>query len=278
MRNWRVVTAITAVILAALAAVLAYQYLAEADERARGDVELVPVLRAAGDIPRGTAAGAAEAADMFEIAEIPRKSRPDTALTSTESLDGLIAASKIPRGQFITAESFVTQGALEGFSSTLAEGKQAIAVSVDETRGVAGFVTPNDLVNIIVTTQVEDIVAPEGKELPTMDMTAYLIPGVKVLAVGSTTATTPPRSEDDEEANQAPARTGLVTLEVTPRQALQIAHAQSGQGQIYLTLNAPGFDPEDFTVPAEIVEATGYFDQDVAVLNAVREQARAAKG
>lgn len=276
MRNWRVVTAITAVVLAALAAVLAYQYLAEADERAQGDVELVPVLRARSEIPRGTEAQAAEAAEMFEVVEIPRKSRPDTAVTSAETLAGMIAAAKIPRGQFVTAETFVAPGRLEGFSSTVAEGKQAIAVSVDETRGVAGFVAPNDTVNVIVTAEIEDITAAPGSEAPALTTTAFLIPGVKVLAVGSTTATTPPPDNGDGNAEQP--RTGLFTLEVTPRQALQLAHVSSGQGQVYLTLNAPGFDTEEFALPPEIVEAANLFDQPLSALTAVRDEARAARG
>lgn len=278
MRNWRVVTAITAVVLAALAAVLAYQYLAQADDRAQKDVELVPVLRAKSDIPRGTKAETAEGAGAFEVAEIPRNSKPDTALTDPKSLHGQIAAAKIPRGQFITADSFVSPGRLEGFSSTLGKGKQAITVAVDETRGVAGFIEPNDMVSVIVTGEAEDLVAPEGKELPAMTTTGLLIPGVKVLAVGSTTANTPPSTTEDGDNADTSARNGLVTLEVTPRQALQIAHAASGVGQIYLSLNAPGFDVDEFTIPTEIVEATNWFDQPLTQLESVRNQARAAKG
>jgi hypothetical protein len=56
---------------------------------------------------------------------------------------------------------------------------------------------------------------------------------------------------------------GLLTLEVTPRQALQITHAQNGAGIAYLSLNPQSFDVEDFEIPTEIVEAVNWFDQEL---------------
>ncbi|GIU87649.1 MAG: hypothetical protein KatS3mg009_2164 [Acidimicrobiia bacterium] len=53
VRNWRVVTAVAAVVLAAVAGVLVWQYTDEADERAEADQELVEVYVAAEPVPRG---------------------------------------------------------------------------------------------------------------------------------------------------------------------------------------------------------------------------------
>lgn len=286
MRNWRVLTAVTAVVLAALAAVLAYQYLGDADERAKEDVELVDVLVARGDIPRGTTGRAALDADLFETRSVPRNAVPEQARENTEGIVDLVASAKVSEGQFIVQDTFVEPSRLEGFSSTLPEGKQAISVTVDAMRGVAGFVVPNDTVSVLVTLEVEDLAAPvEGSnatQLPAITTTAFLIPGVKVLAVDETTitssvSTTP--AEDgttDNGAAEGPASSTTFTLEVTPRQSLQIAHAMQGAGQVYLTLNPPGFEGKDLTIPAEIVESFNWFDQELTMLDEVRNQLRAA--
>lgn len=287
MRNWRVLTAVTAVVLAALAALLAYRYLDDADERAQEDVELVGVLVAKGDIPRGTTGQAAIDADLFETREVPRNAVPDMARDNTEGIADLVASSKVGKGQFIVYDTFVEPSRLEGFSSSLPEGKQAISLTVDAMRGVAGFVVPNDTVSLIVTLEVEDLVVPaEGSNVtqtPPLTTTAFLIPGVKVLAVDDTTITSPAASTapaegstEGETSSAAPASSATFTLEVTPRQALQIAHAMQGEGQVYLSLNPPGFEAKDLTLPAEIVEAYNWFDQELTKLDEVRAEIRAA--
>ena len=90
------------------------------------------------------------------------------------------------------------------------------------------------------------------------------------MAVGATTANTAPASSTsdgglttsgqaagasthDDELRPATGNAGLITLDVTPRQAEQIAQG-TALGTFYLTLDAPGLDPSKFTPPAEIVE------------------------
>ena len=290
MRNWRVLTAITAVVLAALAAGLAYRYLTEADERAQEDVELIDVLVAKNDIPRGTSGREAIDTDLFETREVPRNAIPESSRAGTEGMETLVAAAKISAGQFIVADSFVEPSRLEGFSSTIRREKMAISVTVDAMRGIAGFVVPNDTVNILVTTDFEELAVPAtvpGVEVapqPALTTSAYLIPGVKVLAIDSTTVTSPAAAPVTGDGTTGatvpagPAASSTITLEVTARQALQITHAMQGMGQIYLTLNPPGFKAESFTVPVEIVEAVNWFDQELTMVAQVRETIRTAAG
>ena len=290
MRNWRVVTAVSAVVLAALAAVLSYRYLTNADERAQKDVALVDALVAKGDIPRGATGQEAIDADLFETRKVPRNALPDTARSDTQGLEKLVAAAKVAKGQFIVGDSFVEPSRLEGFSSTIPKGKEAIAITVDTMRGVAGFIVPNDSVNVMVTAEVEDlaptaVAGAAAVQTPTLSTTGFLIPGVKVLAVDTTTVTSPMKSTTQTtDANggtttsDVPAASSTITLEVTPRQALQITHAMQGQGQIYLSLNPPGYKAGDVTVPAEIVEAYNWFDQELKTLNEVRALIGSASG
>lgn len=274
MRNWRVLTAIAAVVLAGVAGVLAYQYLTEADERAQEDVELVDVLVARGDIPKGTTGREALDQELIEQREVPRNVVPESILTDTRGIGDLVAASAVSKGQFIVRDTFVAPSQIGGFSTSLEEGKQAITILVDDTRGVAGFVTPNDRVNVIYQASVRDLGDPQGGG--ELKMSAYLLPGLRVLAVGETTLTSPPPAEGAEAEARA-STGGLITLEVTERQALQISHAVQ-YGSIYLTLNPPDFEPKDFAKTDEIVELVNLLDPDITaltILNQTQEQIRA---
>ena len=59
MKNWRVLVAVAAVVLAGAAAYLSYEYAHKADTRAEKNVQTVNVLVAKGDISKGTSAAQA---------------------------------------------------------------------------------------------------------------------------------------------------------------------------------------------------------------------------
>jgi Flp pilus assembly protein CpaB len=175
-------------------------------------------------------------------------------------------------------DSFVAPSQVDGFSSAVKDGKQAISLSVDTTHGVAGFIQPNDSINVLLTMDVTD----KANDTPALKTTAFMIPGLRVLAVGTTTtasAPAPTAADGDTTATtQAPVaeEKGLITVEATPRQAEQIAHAMNA-GIIMLTLNPPDFDAKGFQSPQEIVEVTNLFDQPLSKLGEVQQQLLAAK-
>jgi pilus assembly protein CpaB len=280
VRNWRVLTAVAAVVLAAVASVLAYTYLTQADARAQDKTEMVPALVARNSIPKGTPGNAAVDDDLLEVKKVPREALPDAVLTSNEGLDGLVASSLIAKGQFVVRDSFVAPSQVDGFSTTVKNGKQAISLSVDTTHGVAGFIQPNDSINVLGTVDVKDL----ANATEPLKMTAFVIPGLRVLAVGETTSGTPSAQSGDTGGDGTTATTqappeqkGLITVEVTPRQAAQIAHLMN-LGVITVTLNPPNFDVKDFQTPQEIVEATNLFDQELQHLAAVQGQLAASRG
>lgn len=276
MRNWRVLTAIAAVVLAVIAGVLAWQYLSEADERASEDFELVPAFVAARNIPEGTLGSEAVNQDLIEQTEVPRQNVPEAAITDLEQITDNVAVATISAGQFITTDTFVSPLQARNFAQAIDRGKQAISFSVDSTRGVGGFVVPNDTVNVLVTFESVPLGQPQpvpGEEgqppagiTEELTTTAYLLSGLKVLAVGNTTATT---TSDGTEGEQDTA-TGVITVEVDAFQAEQIAHA-AAQGSIYLSLNPPGADPLQLDADVvEIVEAVNWFEQQLGCLGALR--------
>lgn len=285
--NWRVVTAVVTVVLAGLTAVLIYQYVNQADERAQDKVKQVTILAAKGDIPAGMTGSEAIARGLIGPEQIPQKNVPVGAVAPAgqASISKLAAAADLSKGQPITSSLFVEKVRIAGgVQGALQPGNMAISFSVDQPHGVANLIQPGDSINLIYSGTVEKA---KTKSDPTAEgsakVTAFLLPGLKVLAVGtsqpnvqSTASGARPASSNSTTTTTPESRTpqnlGLITVEVTPRQAEQIAQAQYVQGKLYVTLNAPGFDPKTFKMPAEIVEFQNLFDQRLALLEAYLNQ------
>lgn len=267
MRNWRIITAAVAVVLAMLAAILAYQYLNQADERAAEKVEQVEVYVVAKEIPKGTSGDTAVAEGLIELREVTKKDVPPSAITSDDDVAGKVAATALAEGEIVVQTNFLVPSAVSGFSGSLAEDKYAVTIQVDPAKGVAGLIVPNDVVNLIVSVpNVQDVSNPASATGGGEPVTAYMISGAKVLAVGTTTVNSTPA-----EGETAATDVGLITLEVTARQAEQIAHVPTVSGSIYLALTAPGFDAEKFEVPAEIIETWNLFDQPLGQVKAKQD-------
>jgi pilus assembly protein CpaB len=206
--------------------------------------------------------------NLFEVKQVPRNVLPDGSMTDNTGLTGLVAVAQIPRGQIIVHDSFVAPSQVNGFSTSIKDGNQAISFSVDQTHGVAGFIQPNDSIDVLYTVPL----TPSG-----LKTTAYLISGLHVIAVGSTTASAtqaPTQGANGTTAtSQAPQQSsGIITVEVNPRQAEQIAHAENYGGTMTLTLNPPNFDAKDFKTPQEIVESYNLFDQPLTYADQVAAQ------
>ncbi|HEY5012048.1 MAG TPA: Flp pilus assembly protein CpaB [Acidimicrobiia bacterium] len=281
MKNWRVLVAVAAVVLAGAAAYLSYEYAHKADTRAAKNIERVDVLVAKSDISKGTTAAQALNSGLISTKQVPRSILPPSAVVNAADLTDKIAVSTISSGQFIVGESFVKPAEAGGFSSTVPKGHQAISITVDASHGVAGFVQPGDMVNVIWTGPMGDQKGGVASSSPA-GVTAFLVPSVRVMAVGQTTANTAPASSTgagattsgqaagaSSSSSSVSGNAGLITLDVTPRQAEQIAQGLS-LGAFYLTLDAPGLDPSKFTPPGEIVATWNLFDQHLAVVDEYR--------
>jgi pilus assembly protein CpaB len=259
-----VLTAAVAAVAAVLAAVGVYFYLNKADQRAESKVAQVPVLVASQPIPAGTSGATAAQRGWLTTKKVARDAVPPGTLTSSTGLNNLVAAYAIDDGGYITPGAFVQSTQQNDTSTTLDKGYEAMTVSVDDQHSVAGFVSPGDRVSMIVSVRV-------GQKM----VTAYLMPGIKVLGVGATTVATNtqpaaavPSGDNTTPTTQAQTgNKGLITVEVTPHEAEQIAQSYALNSLIYLTLDPTHFDPKSFKTPTEIVETTNLFDQPLTELN-----------
>ena len=278
MRNWRIISTIAAVVFAAIAGILVWKYLNSADTRAEKNKHLVTVLVAKGQIARGTLFDQALADKLFVSKEIPKDSLPPDVLTQQTDnqllsiYKGKVANSVIFTGTPIVSDEFVQASQLiSTVSGAIPSGKEAITVSLDQTHAVGGFVTPGDHVNMLLNFPVIDSSGGSSSH----KATAFMLAGVKVLAVGSSTVlpqtptgtntatvtatgattTTQPQSQPSS----------LITLQVSPREAEQIVQA-TDIGTVWLTLDPPDFSPGAFKNPSEIVDEINLFNQTMPEL------------
>jgi pilus assembly protein CpaB len=107
-----------------------------------------------------------------------------------------------------------------GLPATIPEGMRALSVAVNDVVGVAGFVIPGTMVDVLVTGRVAD--NGHGEQ----NVTRTILENVKVLAAGQ-------KIEQDREGK--PQNVPVVTLLVTPDDAARLTMA-STEGKIQLSL------------------------------------------
>jgi pilus assembly protein CpaB len=276
VRNWRIISTIAAVVFAAIAGILVWKYLSSADTRAEHNKHLVSVLVAKSPIARGTVFDQAISEKLFDTKQIPKDSLPPDVLTPESDAQllslykGKVANSVIFTGTPIVSDEFVDASQLiSTVSGALPTGKEAITVSLDQTHAVGGFVTPGDHVNMLLNFPVIDATGAST----THKATAFLLPGLKVIAVGSSTVLpqgpavgTSIGSGINTTTTQVQSQpSSLITLQVTPRQAEQVVQA-TDIGTVWLSLDPPDFSPGQFKSPTEIVDEINLFNQTLPEL------------
>jgi pilus assembly protein CpaB len=162
------------------------------------------------------------------VMEIPwaAKALPDGAFTTKDEIlkDGRrVVMSPVESSEPILRSKVTGPGQRGSLSTLLQEGKRAVAVRVDDVRGVAGFILPGDFVDVVL------IQAESGQPGRRENWSEILLEHVKVLAVDQLA------SERQEQPTVAKA----VTLEVTSEQAQKILLA-TNVGKLSLILRQPG--------------------------------------
>ena len=122
-----------------------------------------------------------------------------------------------------------------GLPATIPEGMRALSVAVNEVVGVAGFVIPGTMVDVLVTGGVS---GGGG------NITRTILENVRVLAAGQ-------KIEQDREGK--PQTVPVVTLLVTPEDAARLTMA-STEGKIQLALRNT-IDTK-ITAPAAVLQAS----------------------
>ncbi|WP_424362198.1 Flp pilus assembly protein CpaB [Methylocystis parvus] len=171
--------------------------------------------------------GAQVARDALSEVAWPSSSIPEGAFKSIDELlkDGQrVSMAPIAKNEPVLSSRVSGPGEKASLSALIEPGMRAVAVRVDDVRGVAGFIQPGDRVDVVLT-RVEHSAKFDKDE----SYSDVLLHNVKVLAIDQQAA------ERQEKAQVVKA----VTLEVTAEQGQKLILA-SGAGTLSLVLREAG--------------------------------------
>jgi pilus assembly protein CpaB len=167
-----------ALILATLATAGVFMYSRGVEEQAKTGGTMVQVIVSKVDLPARTDLDQMIKDDQFRVIQVPEGVVVDGAITSLDQLAGKSNGVAILAGEQIPAARI--SGNVPGGALAIPKGMEAITVSLDASRGVAGAINSGDQVVIYGTfTDVTDI--DTNKKLPTT--TTVLVPTAELLAV-----------------------------------------------------------------------------------------------
>ncbi|MGH9854173.1 MAG: Flp pilus assembly protein CpaB [Blastocatellia bacterium] len=213
MRNKALVfVLIGAVVFGLIAAVSVSRYLSSAATRN----EMRPVVIAKVELPLGSKI----IPEQLTTAQFPRDATPDGTFDSVDKIVGRITVTRIAPREPITASRLAQLGSTGGLSAIIPEGYRAMTVRVDDVVGIAGFVMPGTLVDVLVVITPPDNSA-QGP------ISKIVLQNIKVLASG--------QDLDQPKNEREPNAVRSVTLQVTPEQAEKLNLAAS-EGRLQLAL------------------------------------------
>lgn len=160
--------------------------------------------------------------DNIRLVDWPAKSVPPGAFNNTETvLNGTrVALRPILVGEPILAERVSGTDGRAVISANIPEDMRAVTISVNEISGVGGFVTPGDVVDVLLTRQM----AGDGAQANDV-LTAVILESVQVLAI----------DQRSNEKETDPKVVNSATVLVTPEDAQKLVLA-SRLGSLSLTL------------------------------------------
>lgn len=217
-----------ALILGLFAVYLANIFLSNTEQRAKvADVGTTRVAVAAVALDYG----ATLTPEKVRFANFPRDSIPPGAFTSLATLmpsgKARIALRPMLPNEPILASKVTGEGQSASIAALLPDGMRAAAVRVNDVSGVAGFIQPNDTVDVLITRQMASA-ATNSRDAKVTDV---LLQGVRIIAI----------DQNAKNADGTPVLAKTATLEVTPLDSQKLALAQE-VGQLSLVLRKPGLE------------------------------------
>lgn len=203
----------TALVLALIMASFVYQKFKQASN-GTPVVVMNHIVVAAENIPLGTRL------DASKLRTIPWPAGAPVAgmFTNVADVSQRAVITNVTENEPILDKKLAPVEAGGGMPATIPEGMRAVSVAVNEVVGVAGFVIPGTMVDVLVT-GVQT--GPTGGSI-----TRTILEDVKVLAAGQ-------KTEQDREGK--PQTVTVITLLVTPENANKLIMA-SNAGKIQLAL------------------------------------------
>jgi pilus assembly protein CpaB len=162
--------------------------------------------------------------NQLRLVAWPSRNPVPGAFTDPKELVDRGVISPIGENEPITASKVASLEAGAGLPPVIPEGMRAISVKVNEVIGVAGFVVPGTIVDVLVTVRPTNGAQDEP-------MTRTVVSKVQVLTAGT-------KYDQEKSKNGEPIPTSVVTLAVLPEDAERIALA-TNEGKVTLALRNP---------------------------------------
>lgn len=164
--------------------------------------------------------------DKIRFVDYPNSSIPPGAFTNAAQLmpAGKRRVALLPIGvnEPILASKISGEGQGASIAALLPDGMRAASVRINDVSGVAGFIQPNDSVDVLITRQLPSSTA-------SAQATDVLLQNVRVIAM----------DQEAKNADGSPKVAKTATLEVNPIDAQKLALAQE-VGSLSLVLRKPG--------------------------------------
>jgi pilus assembly protein CpaB len=152
---------------------------------------------------------------------IRRSDRPD----ATNQIAGSIARAPFVAGEPIREAKLVKADGSGFMAAILQSGYRAVSTEISAETGAAGFILPNDRVDVMMTRRLKNQANPSA---PDVVLTEIVLANVRVLAIDQA-------PKEKEGTNNVIGRT--VTLELKPEQATSLASSRQA-GTLSLALRS----------------------------------------
>jgi pilus assembly protein CpaB len=209
-----VVVSVVALVFAGLASWGVYNYLKETKAKTG---QLNNIVVAAADLPVGTKLNATQ----LKVVTWPKESVPPGSFGDTNAVVNRVVVSKLAPGDAITESKLLPKDIKAGagmMTYVVPEGHRAVTVGVNEVAGVAGFLSPDNHVDIVLTTQM-----PAN---PSQNISKIILQNIPILATGQIAT---------EQKDGKPVVVPTVTLDMTPDDAEKLILASS-KGSLQMLL------------------------------------------
>ncbi|MGH9771435.1 MAG: Flp pilus assembly protein CpaB [Candidatus Acidiferrales bacterium] len=223
-----------ALVVALLLSSFVYQEFQKASTRV-ASVPTQQVVVAARAIPLGTRLDAS----MLRTIPWPDADPIAGICTRVQDCTNRALITSVSENEPIIESKLAATGAGAGLAATIPDGMRAMSVAVNDVIGVAGFVTPGTMVDVLVTGAVAGPNTGGGQNI-----TRTILENVRVLAAGQ---------KIQQDQGGKPQTVPVITLLVTPEDAGKLAMA-STEGKIQLALR--NTIDKDSAVPAPVMQAS----------------------
>lgn len=253
----RGVVVFLALILATLATAGVFLYARGVQEDAQAGGSMVSVVVSKVDIPARTDMNELIKDNRFEIIEVPETAVVGGAVTSIDQLRDKHNSVVILAGEQIPVARIT--GEVPGGALFIPEGMQAITVSLDAPRAVAGAINTGDQVAIYTTFRDAPVDASStsvtGRRSETETVTTVLVPSAQILVVYRPLSSSGIGASDvGQQAEQLPGSLA-VTLALTPEDSQHFVFSME-TGSVWLGLLPPGASGEPME-PISYAEVLG---------------------